>query len=544
MFGSRASRLVRQIPLATLTRPSQNTLAAKFSTEGPAPKKSTKLWGGRFSRDVDQSILGWTESITVDSHLVAEDVWGSMAHVTMLGSQGIIPPQAAAAILPTLLKFQNEFNNGEWKLGNEQEDVHMNVEARLIKEVGMDFGGRMHTCRSRNDQVVLDSKLYARRRILELRERVIKAIDAILNRAANHTEDVMVSYTHVQHAQPVSVAFWLSHYGAVMLRDLERLKRAYDVTDQNPLGSGAIAGTSFPIDRELTTKLLGFQKVHPHGLDATSARDFLLETVSAVATLESTLSRLAEELILWSSYEFRSVTLDDGFAMGSSMMPQKKNPGVLELLRGRAGRINGLLVAAFTLMKGLPSGYNRDFHEDKEILVESLSLINRAVEVIPALVQSTTLNFDRMADLAFENFATATELANYLVLKHNVPFREAHHVVGSLVGQLSRNKENFRNFDACYNHIVNVHKIAAPKEDLQRVLDPKSVMMSYNSLGGTGPQAVKNMLNQFREELNNHKKVLDADNARVNGALEFTRSVAAKAAKIQSAEQLKKLTQN
>jgi argininosuccinate lyase len=439
------------------------------------------------------------------------------------------------------LKFQNEFNSGEWKLGNEQEDVHMNVEARLIKEVGMDFGGRMHTCRSRNDQVVLDSKLYARRRILELRGRLIKAIDSIFTRAAKHTEDVMVSYTHVQHAQPVSVAFWLSHYGAVMLRDLERLKRAFDVTDQNPLGAGAIAGTSFPIDRELTTKLLGFQKVHPHSLDATSARDFLLETVSAVATLESTLSRLAEELILWSSYEFRAITLDDGFAMGSSMMPQKKNPGVLELLRGRAGRINGLLVAAFTLMKGLPSGYNRDFHEDKEILVESLSIINRAVEVIPALIQSTTINFDRMADLAFENFATATELANYLVLKHNVPFREAHHVVGSLVGELSRAKENFRNFDACYNHIVNVHKIKAPKEDLQRVLDPKSVMMSYNSLGGTGPKAVETMLKQFREELANHQKVLDADNARVSDALEFTRQLAAKASGIKNAEELKKL---
>jgi argininosuccinate lyase len=326
-----------------------------------------------------------------------------------------------------------------------------------------------------------------------------------------------------------------------MLRDLERLKRAFDTTDQNPLGSGAIAGTSFPIDRILTTQLLGFQKVHPHGLDATSARDFMLETLSAVATLEVTLSRLAEELILWSSYEFRAITLDDGFAMGSSMMPQKKNPGVLELLRGRAGRLNGLLVAGFTLMKGLPSGYNRDFHEDKEILVESLSLINRAVEVIPALISSTTLNLERMADLAYGNFATATELANYLVLKHNIPFREAHHVVGSLVGDLSRKGENFKNFDACYNHIVNTHKINAPKEDLQRVLDPKSVMLSYNSLGGTGPKAVNEMLKQFRAELENHKKVLNEDNSRVNNALERTRTIASKAGSIQTAEQLKKL---
>jgi argininosuccinate lyase len=241
---------------------------------------------------------------------------------------------------------------------------------------------------------------------------------------------------------------WLSHYAAILLRDLERLKRAYDVTDQNPLGTGAIAGTSFPINRTITTRLMGFQKVHPHGLDATSARDFMLETVSAVAILESTLSRLAEEFIFWSSYEFRTLTLDDGFAMGSSMMPQKKNPGALELLRGRSGRINGLMVAGFTMMKGLPSGYNRDFHEDKEILVESLTIINKAIEVIPPLIKSTTINTERMNELAFENFANATELANYLVSKHNVPFREAHHIVGSLVGDLYRAKDNFKNFEA------------------------------------------------------------------------------------------------
>jgi len=417
----------------------------------------------------------------------------------------------------------------------------MNVEARLIKEVGMDFGGRMHTTRSRNDQVPLDSKLYTRRRLLELRERVTKVVDSFLGKAEKHMEDVMVSYTHVQHAQPVSVAYWLSHYAAVMIRDLERLKRAYDTTDQNPLGAGAIAGTSFPINRNLTTKLLGFQKVHLHGMDATSSRDFMLETLSAVATLHSTLSRLAEEFILWSSYEFRTLTLDDGFAMGSSMMPQKKNPGVLELIRGRSGRINGLLSAGFTLMKGLPSGYNRDFHEDKEILVESLSLINRAVEVVPALIESTTINLDRMNELAFGNFANATEIANYLVSKHNVPFREAHHVVGSLVGDLYRKKENFSNFEACYDHIVNKHQIKASREELQRVLDPKSVMLTYNSLGGTGPKAVTEILKQFRQELEHHRNVLKEDNQRVSSALETCRKISKNAASTKSADELKAL---
>jgi len=516
----------------------------KFHTSSPSfmeIKKSTKLWGGRFSRDIDQSILNWTESISVDSNLVVEDIWGSMSHVTMLGAQGIIPPQAAAAILPALLKFQNEFKEKKWALGNEQEDVHMNVEARLIKEVGMDFGGRMHTCRSRNDQVVLDSKLYTRNRLLELRGRLTDAVQVFLEKASEHLETVMVSYTHVQHAQPVSVAYWLSHYAAVLLRDLERLKRAFDVTDQNPLGSGAIAGTSFPIDRNLTTKLMGFQKVHPHGMDATSARDFMLEAVSASAILESTLSRLAEEFIFWSSYEFRTLTLDDGFAMGSSMMPQKKNPGALELLRGRAGRINGLMVAAFTLMKGLPSGYNRDFHEDKEILVETMNLINRAIEVVPPLIKSTTINVNRMHELAFKNFANATEVANYLVSKHNVPFREAHHIVGSLVGELYRSNDNFSNFEACYKHVVEKYKINATREELALVLDPKPVMMSYNSLGGTGPKAVSQMLKDFTAELDNHKAVLDEDMKRVNGALEMTRGIAARAASIKSAADLKAL---
>jgi len=503
--------------------------------------KSTKLWGGRFSRDVDQSILGWTESITVDSNLAVEDIWGSIAHVSMLGNQGIIDPKAAAGILNTLLGLQDNFINGSWKLGNEQEDVHMNVEANVIKAVGMESGGQMHTCRSRNDQVVLDSKLYCRRRLLELRGRVAAAAQAFFERSAQHLEDVCVSYTHVQHAQPISVAYWLSHYGSILLRDLQRLKHAYDTTDQNPLGAGAIAGTSFPIDRTITTRLLGFQKVHEHGLDATSSRDFFLETLSAVAILQITLSRLAEEFILWSSWEFRSLTLDDGFAMGSSMMPQKKNPGALELLRGRAGRVTGLLMAGMTLMKGLPSGYNRDFHEDKEILVESLSLVNRAVEVIPPLIKSTKINLDRMKELPDANFSAATELANYLVLKHKVPFRQAHHIVGSLVGELSRAGQNFSNKDFCFKHIEN-SGIKAPRAEVDAVLDGQKIMMSYNSLGGTGPKAVQDMLNNFNKELAHHRSLLDADNQRVNKAYDAARGVARQAlAKVQTRADLQKL---
>jgi argininosuccinate lyase len=499
------------------------TISSKNFSE--AKKGSTKLWGGRFEKDVSTSILRWTESISIDSHLVVEDIWGSLSHVSMLGKQKIVPWDKANKILPTLLQFQDDFIANKWTLQPQNEDVHLNVEGKLIQELGMDIGGRMHTCRSRNDQVVLDSRLYTRNKLLELRNLVILAAEAFLNRAETGKEDVMPSYTHVQHAQPISVAYWLSHWAAAYIRDLGRFKHAYDTTDENPLGSGAIAGSSFNIDRMLTTDLLGFQKVMEHGLDCCSARDFFIETTSAVANYYATCSRLAEEFILWSSYEFQTITLDDGFAMGSSMMPQKKNPGMLELIRGRAGRVNGLANAALTMVKGLPSGYNRDFHEDKEITVEIFDLATRMTETLPALVNSTRLNLKRMADLAGKNFSTATELANYLVLVHNVPFRESHHIVGSLVGELVRMGKNFDEFEYCYNHLKK-HNINAPVEDVKRVIDAKSVMMSYNALGSTGPIAVTNTIKNLRNTLENHKRVLQQDQQRVTNAYNAARNIA------------------
>lgn len=486
---------------------------------------SKKLWGGRFTKDTSESIQKWIESISVDSHLVVEDIWGSMAHVSMLGHQKIVPFNKANKIIPQLLDYQNTWIDGKWKLEKENEDVHLNVEGKLIKDLGMDIGGRMHTCRSRNDQVGLDSRLYTRNQLLKLRTLMIPFIESFLRRAESGYENVMPSYTHVQHAQPVSLAFWLSHYAAVYLRDLKRLKSAFDTADENPLGSGAIAGSSFNIDRIMTTKLLGFQKVLEHCLDACSARDFLCESTSAVATYYNTCSRLAEEFILWSSWEFQTITLDDGFAMGSSMMPQKKNPGMLELIRGRSGRVNGLANAALTMNKGLPSGYNRDFHEDKEITVEIFDLANRMTEALPSLIESTTFNLDRMANIAGKNFSTATELANYLVLVHDVPFREAHHIVGSLVGELTRRGENFENFDYCFQHLKK-NNIKAPEDEIKKVIDAKSVMMAYNALGSTGPIATKNTIKNLWNTLEEHKKDLAADQKRVTDAYNAVRKLA------------------
>ncbi len=525
--------------MQTIIRNSKNShksLYTSLSKSFADSNGSPKLWGGRFTKDTSTSILRWTESISVDSHLVVEDTWGSICHVSMLGHQKIVPWEKAKLIIPQLLNYQDEWIAGKWQLKPANEDVHLNVEGKLIQDLGMDVGGRMHTCRSRNDQVGLDSRLYTRNKTLELRSLIVPAIEAFLEKAETGYEQVMPSYTHVQHAQPVSVAFWLSHWAAVYLRDLTRLKNSYDTTDLNPLGSGAIAGSSFNLDRMMTTRMLGFQKVQEHCLDACSARDFTIEATAAVANYYATCSRLAEEFILWSSYEFQTITLDDGFAMGSSMMPQKKNPGMLELVRGRAGRVNGLAIAALTMVKGLPSGYNRDFHEDKEITVEIFDIATRMTETFPSLISSTKLNLDRMANIAGKNFSTATELANYLVLIHNVPFREAHHVVGSLVGELYRAGQNFENFEYCFEHLKK-NGIHAPEAEVRKVLDAKEVMMAYNALGSTGPVATKQTIKNLYSDLENHKKVLAADQARVTNAYNSARAIASEIGNVKSYEE-------
>lgn len=458
--------------------------------------------------------------------MVDENLWGSIAHVSMLGYTGVVSPQHAAQIIAFLYKLQNENAQGKWEWLADQDDVQMTTEAKLIRELGMDVGGRMHTCRSRNDQVPGDTKLYARKKILELRQRVINCVEAFLDKAKGREEQVMVVYTHVQHAQPASVAFWLAHYAATIIKDLDRLKAAYDLMDQSVLGSGAIAGTSFPIDRHLTAKLLGFQKVDENALAATAACDWMMELLNANAVIQAHFSRLAEEFILWSSWEFRTLTLDDGFAMGSSMMPQKKNPGPLELMRGRAGRMFGYAAGGLIMTKGLPSGYNRDFHEQKELLVASLELVLAAAEVIPPLVDTTTINVERMEEIASANFANATELANYLVHKHKQPFRHAHDIVGTLVGKLSRAGKNFStDFDTCVAHLKE-NGIVAPKEEIRAVLDPKTVMLTYNSFGGTGKKAVQENLKNLHAELEQKKKDLAADLKRVTVARDNCRAIA------------------
>ena len=403
-----------------------------------------KLWASRFKKETAEVGIQYSESITVDRHMVHQDIWGSQAHTIMLGYTGIVAEDHVRKILGALKKVDHQFSNKEWDLQLKDEDVHMNVERFVIDETGMDSGGRMHTCRSRNDQVVLDTKLYARDQLLNVQIDLAEFINTFLSLAPDHVETIMPGYTHTQHAQPMTFAYWLTHYAAIFMRDLERLKQAYDVTNTNPLGAGALTGTSFPINRYLTTYLLGFADVQAHCLDAVTARDFTLQILSSLATLFSTLSRLAEEIIYGISYEYRTMVLDDSFAMGSSMMPQKKNPGVLELARARAGKMYGILMSMLTMLKGLPSGYNRDYHEDKVNLVDALTLTSDTLRVMNSVMKTLTVNKARLAELAEKNFASATELANYLVREHNVPFRLCHRVAGYVVGQLVEEGKNFK----------------------------------------------------------------------------------------------------
>ena len=386
--------------------------------------------------------------------------------------------------------------------------------------------------------------MMCRPRLLSLRTYVCEIVEEFIKRAEVEFEakHVMASYTHIQHAQPVSVAFWLSQYAAQYLRDATRLKNAYTLTNQNPLGGGAISGTSFPIDRQLTTSLLGFDGLLENTLDATGARDYMLDVLSANAILQTNASRLAEEFILWSSYEFGSVVMSDAHAMGSSMMPQKKNPGTLELMRGRAGRVIGSMIAGFTMLKGLPSGYNRDFHEEKEILFESLTLVNRAMEVLPTIVSDTTFKYDRMKQLSYGNFAAATELAN-LIVRKNIPFREAHHIVGTFVGDCVNKGVTFEGqTQACLEHLQS-KGVEVSLEDVEGALESEKIVASYNSFGGTGPQSVRNCLDNQKADLERLRSELKADEEKQEKAYQACRNISGEAGNVTSLQNLQELVQ-
>ena len=443
-------------------------------------KPSTKLWGGRFSSEIATETQDFTQSTDVDSRLIPYDIWASQAHAIMLARREIVSDKDLRQILIWLGRAEEDYANGAFALQPENEDVHMNVESYLIDGAGIEYGGKLHTARSRNDQVLVDAHLYTREQILETQTGLSQLCRAFLKIASDHAETVMPGYTHMQHAQPISLGFWATAYVSMFLRDLKRLDAAYALANMNPLGACAIAGTSFEIDRRLTAKLLGFDAVHEHALDAISSRDFIAETLFSLALLMTNLSRLGEELVYWTTHEFDMAVFDDAYAMGSSIMPQKKNPDIAELVRGRCGRVYGDLLNLLTNLKGLPLGYNRDLQEDKPPLWNAFDVVQSCLGILPGLLETIRFKTDRMSELCDANFATATELANYLAREHGIAFRECHEIVGGVVGDLAEKGDDLRRFGR------NSETVATPRHSPFRVTTPTSFSIPNTRFASTG----------------------------------------------------------
>ncbi|HUV03502.1 MAG TPA: argininosuccinate lyase [Armatimonadota bacterium] len=391
----------------------------------------SKLWSGRFSKETADLVDQFNASIGFDACLWECDIEGSIAHARMLGKCGIIPEGDAQAIVDGLKGIADDIRAGKVKFDVAAEDIHMNVEKLLHERVG-EVAGKLHTARSRNDQVALDLRMYVKAQI-ESTDKAIGDLQlSLIHKAEEHIETVMPGYTHLQHAQPVTLAHHLLAYVWMLQRDRERFADCYGRTDVLPLGSGALAGTAFPIDREYVAKLLGFSRISENSMDAVSDRDFVVEFLSAASILGMHMSRFAEEIVLWNSEEFGFVELDDSVATGSSMMPQKKNPDVAELIRAKTGRLYGNLLALLTVLKGLPLTYNKDLQEDKEPLFDTADTVLRCLKVMRLLIETSKFRADVMARALEGGFSHSTDIADYLV-KRGVPFRKAHEIVGRLV---------------------------------------------------------------------------------------------------------------
>ena len=390
-----------------------------------------KLWGGRFSKSTEGLVDDFHSSISFDQRLAEQDITGSIAHATMLGEQGIIPQQDADTIVNGLKALLEDVKAGKIAWQVDAEDIHMNVETLLTQRIG-EAGKRLHTGRSRNDQVALDVRMYAKAACRETEAMLEDLLGVLLDIAQDNLHTIMPGYTHLQKAQPITLAHHMMAYFQMFLRDRNRFRQAYRAADVMPLGSGALAGTTYPLDRGRVAELLGFSAISMNSLDGVSDRDFLLDYMSAASICMMHLSRFCEELILWNTNEFRFVEMDDGFATGSSIMPQKKNPDVAELIRGKTGRVYGDLMALLTVMKGIPLAYNKDMQEDKEAFFDARDTLVKGLTVFTAMLRSVTFRREEMERGASGGFTNATDCADYLVRK-GVAFRDAHKVVGELV---------------------------------------------------------------------------------------------------------------
>jgi argininosuccinate lyase len=468
-----------------------------------------KLWGGRFTKPTNQLVEEYTASISFDQKMWRQDIVGSLAHVAMLGKCGILPMEEVRQIIAGLKKVKEKIEHGQAPFLVAHEDVHMNIEKMLIEEIGP-VGGKLHTGRSRNDQVALDMHLFLREKLMEIIQLAMYLQEAMIEQANQHLDTVMPGYTHLQRAQPVLFGYHLMAYVSMLQRDIERMTETWKRVNVLPLGAGALAGTTFPIDRAFVAELLQFDGIYQNSMDAVSDRDFIVEFLADASLLMAHLSRLCEELVIWSSQEFSFVELDDAFCTGSSIMPQKKNPDVAELVRGKTGRVYGNLVGLLTVLKGLPMAYNKDMQEDKEGMFDTVTTIHGALALLTPMIQTMQVRTERMRQAVTNDFSNATDLADYLVRK-DMPFRQAHEVVGRAVLYCIEQQKYL--LDLSVEEFQSFSEVIG--EDVYEALAVETVVNARNVLGGTARNQVEQQIEWYRSKLVDTHAWVDTNSQKV-----------------------------
>lgn len=451
-------------------------------------KMTKKAWGGRFEEKPEDWVDAFNASIHFDQTLIDEDIEGSIAHATMLSHQGILTENECQSIVQGLQEIQKDFHEGHIQFQASLEDIHLNIEHELITRIGA-IGGKLHTGRSRNDQVATDMHLYTKKEVQNLIASIQSFQKTIVHLADEHVDTIMPGYTHLQRAQPISFAHHIMTYFWMLERDKGRFQDALKRIDISPLGAAALSGTTYPIDRHETQQLLGFASLYENSLDAVSDRDYIVETLHAISLTMVHLSRFAEEIIFWSSEEAQFVTLSDAFSTGSSIMPQKKNPDMAELIRGKVGRTTGHLMSMLMTLKGLPLAYNKDMQEDKEGLFDALHTLKGSLRIFEGMLGSMTVNTERLTQTVQKDFSNATELADYLVMK-GIPFREAHEIVGKIVLWSIQNDLYLLDvpLEVYQQHHASIEK------DIYHYLHPSEAVKRRKSYGSTGQEAVKHQI--------------------------------------------------
>ena len=454
-----------------------------------------KLWGGRFTKEENQLVHNFNESLSFDQKFYHQDIEGSIAHVTMLAKQGVVSEDDKKAIIDGLKGILADLESGKLVFTKEHEDIHSFVEANLTERIG-EAGKRLHTGRSRNDQVALDMKLYCRDEIDEIDGLVKTLLEELLKIMKENLETWMPGFTHLQKAQPVTLAHHMGAYFEMFRRDRGRLHDIRKRMNYCPLGSGALAGTTYPLDREYTAQLLGFDGPTLNSMDSVSDRDYVIELLSALSTIAMHLSRFCEQIIIWNSNEYRFVEIDDAYSTGSSIMPQKKNPDIAELVRGKAGRVYGALMSILTVMKGIPLAYDKDMQEDKELTFDAIDTVKGSLALFTGMISTMTFNKNRMEDSAKNGFTNATDAADYLV-NHGVPFRDAHGIVGQLV--LMCIEKNCALDDLSLEEFKSISPVF--EEDVYEAISMKTCVQKRVTIGAPGPDAMKQVIEIYEKEL-------------------------------------------